>query len=301
MRPCSRDTPSSLASSQHMRKIVTSSKNNHDSVFVFKNELENEPKNSEPITAVSNGEANNTLTRDEITSRRKLKVAARKKIKKLENTKLNKGNPEFSLQLASEDFPTLNELKTTKRINFSKHEVLTNVDKECLEQSSVVNEIKYTKTLEKSWKPKVKDPIHIDISQAISNKNEKKKIVSKKSEQPTQRNILAGNILDSDNPTRRKGKVRPEKVQKPSKLKSHILNERKKKWADVNENNFVVHQSDDVENDQQSCNKLNQTDENILPENSGMANSVTTNSEIKQTRNNQNVILTNVHSRRFRE
>lgn len=43
---------------------------------------------------------------------------------------------------------------------------------------------------------------------------------------PSQHNVSKGNILDSDNPQQKKGKVRPDKKKRPTKLKKQIICER---------------------------------------------------------------------------
>lgn len=55
---------------------------------------------------------------------------------------------------------------------------------------------------------------------------QKVKVVTKKVDPTAQRNVVQGNILDSDNPQIKKGKVRPNKQRKVTKLKKHILLER---------------------------------------------------------------------------
>lgn len=58
---------------------------------------------------------------------------------------------------------------------------------------------------------------------------------TKKTDPTAQRNVMKGNILDSDCPQLKKGKVRPDKQRKPTKLKKQILLER-------NERQIVQHE-----------------------------------------------------------
>lgn len=64
---------------------------------------------------------------------------------------------------------------------------------------------------------------------------------TKKTDPTAQRNVIKGNILDADCPQLKKGKVRPDKQRKPTKLKKQILLER-------NERQIVQHEQ--VENSQ---------------------------------------------------
>ncbi|XP_067012843.2 uncharacterized protein Sbp2 [Anabrus simplex] len=79
-----------------------------------------------------------------------------------------------------------------------------------------------------SKKPKRKDPITIDILQAIKTSELKQhqqqhdSVMEKKVEQQH----YGGNPLDSDNPERKRGKCRENRPKKPTKLKALILAER---------------------------------------------------------------------------
>ncbi|XP_054263222.1 selenocysteine insertion sequence-binding protein 2-like [Macrosteles quadrilineatus] len=270
---------------------------------------------------------NYPVTRDEIVSRRKIKVTARKHMKKLEKLQTDKKEdvalmekPSFSLGLASEDFPTLGSSKTKKKINPTPSNTFINEDeiRNRTVINSNVNEIRITKIVEKSWKPKVKDPIQIDLSRALLSKTEVQKPAPKKVDPPTTRTILTGNILDSDNPTRRKGKVRPDKVQKPSKLKIHILNERKKKslqngenipmldeclepTADNNGNPEQCSAKDKVENIMLETNMNSSTCENKLIIDQHLARECVKSSNKDDQKMMSSASTAHVHSRRFRE
>uniref|UniRef100_A0A1B6KUA9 Ribosomal protein eL8/eL30/eS12/Gadd45 domain-containing protein n=1 Tax=Graphocephala atropunctata TaxID=36148 RepID=A0A1B6KUA9_9HEMI len=171
-----------------------------------------------------------TLTKEEIAMQRRLKVAEKRQMKKLEKQQLKAivsgvqaAKPDFSLEQAAEDFPALSSGKKVKKVK----KVANESSSKCETENQTMEEGVSTRILEKSWKPKVKDPININISQALQTvKPEKLKPVVKKVDPTSQRSVLVGNTLDSDNPQRKKGKVRPDKVRKPSKLKSLILSER---------------------------------------------------------------------------
>lgn len=53
-----------------------------------------------------------------------------------------------------------------------------------------------------------------------------KTVQRKKKDKTTVHNIQVGNTLDSDQPQQKRGKVRPDKEKKPTKLKCQILLER---------------------------------------------------------------------------
>ncbi|XP_046658748.1 selenocysteine insertion sequence-binding protein 2 isoform X1 [Homalodisca vitripennis] len=185
----------------------------------------------ETDTTVS--ETKEPLTREELVLQRRLKVAARRQMLKQEKRQLKAivsgvqvAKPDFSLEQAAEDFPALSSGKKIKKVKKIPNEPVKNeIENQTLEEFTSP-----TKINEKSWKPKIKDPININISQALQTiKPEKPKQVVKKVDPSTQRSVLGGNILDSDNPQRNKGKVRPDKERKPTKLKSLILSERKER------------------------------------------------------------------------
>uniref|UniRef100_A0A1B6DB33 Ribosomal protein eL8/eL30/eS12/Gadd45 domain-containing protein n=1 Tax=Clastoptera arizonana TaxID=38151 RepID=A0A1B6DB33_9HEMI len=84
------------------------------------------------------------------------------------------------------------------------------------------------KSVKKGNKPKILDPIMINIIDILKNKKNVQRPaipVSKKK----LKNVLSGNILDSDNPQRKRGKVRLGKKPKVSRLKAHILKMRQEK------------------------------------------------------------------------
>lgn len=138
---------------------------------------------SGPVTETStsirsNSETSNVFThmnREEIVARRKLKVAAIRKAKKQNKQQNTPSTPDFVLDsfpnhsdqniLVSEDFPDLSTaLNNKKKFRNNKVESASEIEND--------KESRRNKGVEKSWKPKVKDPISIDIGQALQFKPE---------------------------------------------------------------------------------------------------------------------------------
>lgn len=133
----------------------------------------------------------------------------------------------------------------------------------------------------------------------------------KKKDNTTLHNIQVGNTLDSDQPQQKRGKVRPDKEKKPTKLKCQILlerNERQKARDEFQAHTTIVGSAGSVSNCEQVVSPLctSHDDEmSLLLEKCSVLGSETPipfSNHNDETLNNgrQPIVTKQVHSRRFR-
>lgn len=134
----------------------------------------------------------------------------------------------------------------------------------------------------------------------------------KKKDNTTLHNIQVGNTLDSDQPQQKRGKVRPDKEKKPTKLKCQILLERNERQKARDEfqaqTTIIVGSAGSVSNCEQVVSPFctgGDDELSLLLEQCSVRGSETSipfSNHNDETLNNgiQPIVKKQVHSRRFR-
>lgn len=167
-KPVSNELNCGLISKGHSKEHFVNSDNWNSSEEAKQSVIVGPDINLEGEYKIANPTAG--MSREDIIARRKLKVIDLRKKKKLEKQQpashLIHMTSDFELINTSEDYPDLSTARTSKK------KVRNNRLDRANEIENKTEDSRRNRGMEKSWKPKVKDPISIDIGQALQIKHE---------------------------------------------------------------------------------------------------------------------------------